>query len=110
MVNLATMSLNWIEKICISNNKLELSVLALDEMIKIECSGIISIEVNYQQSDSEIEEEEIGNIVEVKHEYRNILPSELTNYVYQKELLHKYNYITIEGDYFIRLICRSVRI
>lgn len=107
MLDIGRLSICYFLESLISNNQVKLKLLALDEIIQIECSVIILMIIENQ--DEEVMDN--GNIVEVIHEYRALNPKEL-----ESNILYNYNagdfchVIDIYGDYVIKIICNEVNV
>lgn len=108
VVNLEKLSIGWVDEIVARNNELIMSVISFDKEIKIICDGIISLKVDHPDSLKNWSNDDIGNIVDVSHEYRLLDSKQCFDYYYNDYNNTPLNIIRLEGDYTINIICRSV--
>lgn len=100
-LNLESLSIGWIDEVVVRNGMLIMDVISFDKELKIKCDGVISLKVDCQEGS----DYDAGNVVDVSHQYRILDSEQCFAYYYDNTPL---NIIRIEGDYIIKIICKSV--
>ncbi len=108
MVLLNELSISWIESLNISNNNLSLRVIALDKILKIDFDGVLNTSISYQLVDTLNSDTELGNVIEIKHEYRPVYKKDIPLDPFSFNSKESFNIVYIEGDFIVKIICRNI--
>ena len=114
MIFLNTLGITNIESWSLNSNAgLILQVLALDEVRILKFKGLMYFIVSNDSFEDENEVEDDISIVEVNHEYRKVLPSELDKYEFiipEHQNIGSMHVVKFHGSSVIELVCREVDI
>lgn len=111
MIFLNKLSISWINQISFDRrNILNMEVIALSDILSIKFIGLVFFNISNQELNAGPGFSDIGNIVEILHEYKEVNPLDLRFYAYGeigrsfKHVLH------FEGDVVIDLMCEEIKI
>lgn len=106
MLDIGKLSISWICELNVSNNQLKVKAIALDKIIQIEFNIILFMSIESQYNDLQ----EIGDTIDISHEYRALDPKDLEIYPYSYNSGAPCHIINIYGDYMIKLICNDINV
>lgn len=106
MLDIGKLSISWICELNVSNNQLKVKAIALDKIIQIEFNVILFMSIESQYN----EIQEIGDTIDVSHEYRVLDPKDMEIYPYSYNAGAPCHIVNIHGDYMIKLICNDINV
>ncbi|APY71909.1 hypothetical protein EI460_22815 [Salmonella enterica subsp. enterica] len=110
MLNLESLSIGWIDGVEVSNNQVVMNVISFDKELKIKCERVLSLTISYPYLSLLDNNTEMGNVVEVLHEYRVVRDEDFPQYHYNDYDGAPLNVVRVEGDYTIKLVCETISI